>query len=366
MERESDRVLLYQIPEHSEDIRLDVFLCSCPITLSRSRIKALIKSGDVKVNNFPSKPSHKLKSGDRVLLSLPAPTTQTLEPEAVEFGIIHEDECVVVVNKPAGLVVHPAPGHGTGTLVHGLLRHCGRLSGLGGPTRPGVVHRLDKDTSGLMVVAKTDGAHEFLAGQFKGGMVDKDYLALAHGMFKREEGAIELPISRHPKKRKKMSVAMSKGRYALTLWHKIEEFQSGFTLLSVSIKTGRTHQIRVHLSHEGHPIAGDPVYGYGKRWWKRHPLYKKHVLPSINRQMLHATRLRFIHPEQKEYVEFKAPLPDDMDRAVRILRSLNYLFRFECRHVFRCVHEPWDLDPIGRLHMDPRYQSGGSSIRASV
>lgn len=323
MEHESDRSFVYEIYEDSEDIRLDVFLASCSTDISRSRIQALIKSGHAKVNNCRSRPSYKLKKGDRVSLLIPRASPHVLKPEPVEFGIIYEDDSLIVLNKPAGLVVHPAAGHATGTLVHGLLQHCQDLSGIGGVLRPGIVHRLDKDTSGIMVATKSDRSHTFLANQFKSGEVKKKYVALVHGVIRGNEGKIELPIGRHPKKRKQMSVPASGGRRALTRWQKIEEFHDGFSLISVVIKTGRTHQIRVHLSHIGHPVAGDPVYGYGQRWWKRHPLYKKGVLPSINRQMLHARSLGFVHQDLERYMEFEAPLPDDMAHAVRILQSLN-------------------------------------------
>lgn len=323
MDSESDRAFFYEVPEDGQEIRLDVFLASRSIGLSRSRIRALIKSGDVRLNNCPSKPSYKLKAGDRVFLSIPPPSTQVPEPEAVEFGIIHEDGSLIVLNKPAGVVVHPAPGHATGTLVHGLLQHCQDLSGIGGQLRPGIVHRLDKDTSGLIVAAKSDRVHTFLAKQFKSGMVKKQYVALVHGGVKGEEGKIDLPIARHPGRRKEMSITLSRGKRALTQWRKTEEFQTGFSLLSISIKTGRTHQIRVHLSHIGHPVVGDPVYGYNRNWWKRHPALKKGMLPPIYRQMLHARRLGFIHPDLGRYLEFEAPLPDDMELVLCVLKCLD-------------------------------------------
>jgi 23S rRNA pseudouridine1911/1915/1917 synthase len=172
-------------------------------------------------------------------------------------------------------------------------------------------------------VAKSDRAHSFLAKQFESGVVKKGYVALVHGQVKGNEGNIDLPIGRHQKKRKEMAVTLSGGRRALTRWRKIEEFHSGFSLLSISMKTGRTHQIRVHLSHIGHPVVGDPVYGYGRNWWKRNPLHKKGILPSITRQMLHARRLGFIHPNQERYLEFEAPFPDDMLCAVRVLKWLD-------------------------------------------
>jgi 23S rRNA pseudouridine1911/1915/1917 synthase len=321
VETETNRTFSYEISDSAERTRLDIFLSSCSISLTRSRIQTLIKNGFVRVNNSPSKPSYQLRLGDRVSLSIPDPVPQVLSPEPVEFEVIHEDSSLIVLNKPAGLVVHPAPGHSAGTLVHGLLQHCRNLSGIGGVLRPGVVHRLDKDTSGLMVVAKNDHAHGLLSSQFKAGTVKKQYLALVHGTVEGNEGMIDLPIARHPVRRKEMSVAPSKGKRALSLWHKIEDFRSGFSLLSISIKTGRTHQIRVHLSHKGHPVVGDAVYGYGRRWWKGHPLVKKDkdIVHLIKRQMLHSNCLGFIHPDHGSHVEFRVPLPDDMKEVIDAL-----------------------------------------------
>jgi len=323
MDHDSDRTFFYDVPEDIPDIRLDVFLFTRSTGLSRSKIQALIRDGNVRINDSDSKPSYRLKAGDQVSFSIPSLPTQILEPEAVEFGIIHEDGSIIVVNKPPGLVVHPAPGHSHGTLVHGLLQHCEGLSGIGGELRPGVVHRLDKDTSGVMVVAKNDRAHRRLARQFKSGMVKKEYVALVHGKMKGKEGEIDLSIARHPKKRKEMSVTDSGGRRAITVWEKIEEFHGGFSLLKVSLKTGRTHQIRVHLSHMGHPVAGDPVYGYGRKRWRKHPLFKKGVLPTLERQMLHSRRLGTTHPDTGVYVEFEAPLPADMERVLQGLRWMD-------------------------------------------
>jgi 23S rRNA pseudouridine1911/1915/1917 synthase len=321
--QQSGRKFIYEIAEENQDVRLDLFLTSRSIGLSRSRVQALIRSGHITTNQAPSKPSYKLKAGDVVIVSVPLADTRVLEPQAVEFEVIHEDAALIILNKPPGLVVHPAPGHFSGTLAHGLLRHCQDLSGIGGAMRPGIVHRLDKDTSGLMVVAKTDQAHACLAGQFKAGSVKKQYLALVHGRVKGSEGTIDLPIGRHPSKRKEMAVRASKGRQARTVWKKMMEFTSGFSLLSITPKTGRTHQIRVHLSHIGHPVVGDPVYGYKGDGWKRHPLYKKGLLPSVNRQMLHSARLGFTHPDGENYVEFEAPMPRDMKGALDVLKELD-------------------------------------------
>ena len=235
-------------------------------------------------------------------------------------------------DKPAGLVIHPAPGHSRGTLVHGLLKYCRDLSGIGGVMRPGIVHRLDKDTSGVLVVAKNDNAHASLARQFKEGKIKKQYKAIVHGVMGKKTGEINLPIGRHPKRRKEMSVLPANGRSAFTRWKSEDEIGNCFSLLSVRPETGRTHQIRVHLSHEGHPIAGDPVYGHKKRWWKsRFPLDYSESTAKINRQMLHAEILGFTHPVRNEYCEFKADMPDDMMQAIDLLNTLALKRDQNCR-----------------------------------
>ncbi len=319
MNHESDRNPSCVTIDQGQDVRLDVYLAARSDHLSRARIQSLIRDGFVKVNDSRSKPSYKLKPGDHVSLRIPEPEPLELKPERIDFDIVYEDRSLIVLNKPPGLVVHPAPGHYTGTLVQGLLLHCQDLSGIGGILRPGIVHRLDKDTSGLMVVAKNDRVHSLLSAQFKAGTVSKQYVALVHGRVGDDEKEISLPISRHPKKRKEMAVAVRGGKHALTRWKKIREFESGFSLLSISIKTGRTHQIRVHLSHVGHPVVGDPVYGYGKGWWKKQRLHQEGILSTINRQMLHAKRLGFFHPIEENYLEFDSILPEDMDHAILAL-----------------------------------------------
>lgn len=311
----------FEVPEEACNTRLDVFLASRQAGLSRSRIQTLIKSGHVRVNGIPSKSSHVLRVGDRVSLVLPRAAPTTLAPEAIALDVVFEDDSLIVLNKPPGLVVHPAPGHTRGTLVHGLLRHCKDLPGIGGELRPGIVHRLDKDTSGLMVVAKDERTHEALSSQFKSGQVRKTYCALVHGAMKAERGEIDLPIGRHPKERKRMAVVPSGGRRAVTFWEVIEELNRDFSLLSVRPMTGRTHQIRVHLAHAGHPILGDPVYGYGRGWWKHYAAGQGLSVPVL-RQMLHAGTLGFLHPRREVFVEFRAPIPPDMDEALRSLRGL--------------------------------------------
>jgi len=318
---ESEKSVLFSITDEDRDQRIDTYLSENVKTLTRSRIQRLIKDGFVEVNGYPTKTSYRLKAGDSLGLVIPEAKPLNLEPEPVEFSLIHEDSSIIVLNKPSGLVVHPSPGHSAGTLVHGLLQHCEDLSGIGGVLRPGIVHRLDKDTSGLIVIAKNDRAHDFLSKQFKNRTVRKKYLALVHGVLDEERGDIDLPIGRHPKRRKEMTVVDSNGKRALTTWIKKEEVAEKFSVLALSLKTGRTHQIRVHLSHIGHPIVGDSVYGVRKSWWKRNFPSAMSLVPEIKRQMLHAEILGFIHPDSGSYNEFKAPIPDDMDYIINCLKS---------------------------------------------
>lgn len=323
MEQESERIFSYSITEKQRDLRLDVFIASQINDLTRSRVQELIKKEFVKVNGHFPKPAYRLKIQDEVSLVIPPAVSYDLGAEPVEFGLIHEDTSIIVLDKPAGLVIHPAAGHSTGTLVHGLLQHCDDLSGIGGILRPGIVHRLDKDTSGLVVVAKNDHAHTFLAKQFRARTVKKRYLAIVHGMIEGSEGEIDLPIARHPKRRKEMSVQHSVGKRAQTFWQKIEEFGSGFSLVSATPKTGRTHQIRVHFSYLRHPIVGDSVYGYKRDWWKKRVPLMNRILPHIKRQQLHSVALGFVHPDSETYCEFKAPLPDDMAQVLKALKLMD-------------------------------------------
>ncbi len=320
-----DRQFAFAVSETHQDLRLDRFLsCQPALCLTRSRIQSLITEGHCRVNGNVSKSSYKVKPGDDVSLDIPDPIPAVIEPEPVPFEIIHEDAALIVLSKPPGVVVHPSPGHASGTLVHGLLSRTEDLSGIGGVLRPGIVHRLDKDTSGLMVVAKDDASHAHLAGQFKQGTVEKRYMALVHGPLRENQGEIDLPIARHPKKRKEMAVVQSGGRRALTLWKKTAEFSSGISLLCVTLKTGRTHQIRVHLSHLGHPVVGDPVYGYGRRGLrKRLDKEAEPLIPLVKRQLLHARHLGFVHPRSKQYVAYEASLPDDMADVLAELKRLD-------------------------------------------
>lgn len=322
VEQEPERTFSFLITKEESEQRVDTFLASHMTALTRSRVQDLIRDGQVRVNGDPPKRSYRLKAGDDVTISIPAPLPYHLKPESVPFIPVYEDASLIVVNKPPGMVIHPAPGHGTGTLVHGLLQHCSGLSGIGGILRPGIVHRLDKDTSGLLVVAKNDRAHQRLADQFKAGRVHKRYVAIVHGLVRGERGEIELPIARHPRRRKEMSVAREGGRRALTRWQRVETLGGMFTLLHVTPKTGRTHQIRVHLSYLGHPIVGDSVYGYKRQWWKKNFPQEKGPQTAIPRQMLHAESLGFIHPDSEQYCEFQAALPEDMQGVLNMLRSM--------------------------------------------
>ena len=317
-----NRLYHFSISREDGEARLDIYLSSRLKDLTRSKAQNLVKNGFVTVNDRLVKASYRLKRGDSVNLSMPPDTATDLKPEPIALDILHEDSSLIVLNKPPGLVVHPAPGHPTGTLVHGLLQRFPDLSGVGGPHRPGIIHRLDKDTSGLMVIAKNDRVHRVLSEQFKGAAIKKTYLALVHGNTKDESGEINLPIARHPRRRKEMAVLVSGGRKALTCWRKEETFADKFSLLSVSPRTGRTHQIRVHLSYIGHPIVGDPVYGYKRTWWRRQPTLINNVLPQLNRQMLHAQRLGFVHPDSGDFCEFQAPLPEDMDHLLKSLKMI--------------------------------------------
>lgn len=322
MEQEPDRIFSFSITTEQRDIRVDAFLASQIDDLTRSRVQELIRKELITVNGRSAKSGYRLKRGDEVRVVIPPAAPYELKGETVEFSIIHEDASLIVLDKPPGLVIHPAPGHSKGTLVHGLLQHCDDLSGIGGVLRPGIVHRLDKDTSGLVVVAKNDHAYQFLAEQFKGRTIRKEYLATVCGIPAGTEGEIDLPIARHPKRRKEMSVQPSLGKRALTLWQKLEEFKQGFSLLSVILKTGRTHQIRVHLSYMGYPVLGDPVYGYKRNWWKKRLSLMDTILPHVKRQQLHAERLGFVHPDSGNYCEFNAPLPDDMRLVLKALGGL--------------------------------------------
>jgi 23S rRNA pseudouridine1911/1915/1917 synthase len=314
-----DRVINLNVGNADAGRRFDLFLSSALKDCSRSRAVQLIRSGLVTVGGEHKKPGYRLQAGERVTGSLPAPIPTATLPEPIPLDILFEDAHLLVLNKRPGMVVHPAPGHATGTLVNALLHHCRDLSGIGGELRPGIVHRLDKETSGVMVVAKDESALNHLAAQFKGRTIGKTYLALVRGQVREDGGEILLPIGRHQVHRKKMSVRSRRGRTAHTLW-KVRQRYSGATLLEVSLKTGRTHQIRVHCASIGHPILGDTVYG-GRRG-KNTPILKDmegNALSLPRRQMLHAWRLSFNHPASEERMTVESPPPEDMAEVMERL-----------------------------------------------
>lgn len=282
--------------ENDTPQRIDVFV-GLLAGVSRSRAVELLESGKVKVNGTLATKKTKLKNGDTVSVEVPDPIVYDVTPENIPLDIVFEDNDILVVNKPKGMVVHPAAGNYSGTLVNALMYHCGdSLSGINGVMRPGIVHRIDKNTSGLLMVAKNDNAHVGLASQIKEHSFKREYEAVVYGNIKEDSGTINLPIARHPVKRKQMAVVEG-GREAITHFEVIERFQ-GFTHLRLRLKTGRTHQIRVHLSFLGHPVAGDEVYG------------PKKVITSLKGQCLHAKKLGFVHPVTLEYMEFDSRLPD--------------------------------------------------------
>jgi 23S rRNA pseudouridine1911/1915/1917 synthase len=313
----SEKIIVFTQSSEATDVRLDKYLAEHQeVDLSRSRIQDLIRNGAVKVNGKKRKTSYQLRPGDTISILFVPSSPPLAASEEVEFGLLYEDDFIVVVNKPPGLVVHPCAGHQGGTLVHGLLQRFAHLPSLGLGVRPGIVHRLDKDTSGVMVIAKDERTRHFLVQQFKQRHVRKRYLALVHGRPEGEHGFMDLPIGRHPVKRKEMSVSLGKGRRAVTEWEVVSTFSLDVSLLRVVIHTGRTHQIRVHLAYMGYPVLGDTVYGYGRRWWRHQDAAMRRVLEVAKRQMLHAEMLGFLHPDSNRYVEFTAPLAPDIEEAI--------------------------------------------------
>jgi 23S rRNA pseudouridine1911/1915/1917 synthase len=312
--------------------RLDrVLAAHCP-DLSRTRIKALILGGRVAVKGAAmTDPAHHVAAGDAITIDVPPPVPAEPEGENIPLDIVYEDDDLIVINKPKGLVVHPAAGHETGTLVNALIAHCGAsLSGIGGVKRPGIVHRLDKDTTGLMVVAKNDRAHQSLTAQFadhgRTGAMRRGYLAFVWGVPDRPRGTIDQPIDRHPHAREKMAVRQG-GREAITHWEMVEAYNGDdgkpiAALLACQLETGRTHQIRVHLAHAGHPLMGDDVYGSGFKTKARHlPAEAKAALAALGRQALHAYLLVLEHPATGEIMEWQTWLPEDLLLLEAALRS---------------------------------------------
>lgn len=284
------------IAENADPKRIDAYLAETT-ELTRTHITLLINEKSVTVNGKAVSKSYKVKKGDNITVNIPDPVTLNVEKENIPLNIVYEDDSVLVVNKPKGMVVHPAAGNQSGTLVNALLYHCeGSLSGINGVERPGIVHRIDKDTSGLLMVAKNDKAHLCLAEQIKDHSFKREYEAVVYGIIKNETGTVNAPIGRHPVKRKQFAVTEENSKNAVTHYEVIERY-NGFTHIRLRLETGRTHQIRVHMAFLGHPVAGDAVYG------------PKKVIESLGGQCLHARKLGFIHPETKEYLEFSSELP---------------------------------------------------------
>ena len=294
--------------EESKNQRLDAFLASSLDGLTRSQAMRLIESGEVAVNGRAVSKSYKLAGGEDVAVTLPEPEPVEAVPQDIPLDVVYEDADVIVVNKPSGMVVHPAPGHPDGTLVNALLYHCaGTLSGIGGALRPGIVHRIDRDTSGLIIAAKNDAAHQYLSAQLADHTLARTYECIVVGALREDRGTVDAPIARHPTDRKRMAVVAG-GREAVTHWEVIARYP-GYTHVRCRLETGRTHQIRVHMAYIGHPILGDTVYGAKKE------------VPGLTGQCLHAVGLRFLHPRTHEVVELSCPLPEEFTRMLQKIRK---------------------------------------------
>ena len=294
--------------EESKNQRLDAFLASSLDGLTRSQATRLIESGEVAVNGRAVSKSYKLAGGEDIAVTLPEPEPVEAVPQDIPLDVVYEDADVIVVNKPSGMVVHPAPGHPDGTLVNALLYHCaGTLSGIGGALRPGIVHRIDRDTSGLIIAAKNDAAHQYLSAQLADHTLARTYECIVVGKLREDRGTVDAPIARHPTGRKRMAVVAG-GREAVTHWEVIARYP-GYTHVRCRLETGRTHQIRVHMAYIGHPILGDTVYGAKKE------------VPGLTGQCLHAVGLRFLHPRTHEVVELFCPLPEEFTRMLQKIRK---------------------------------------------
>ena len=322
--------LQHLIQEDEDGKRLDQLLTSLDEIVSRTQAQRLLKSGNVLLNGKPElSPSRKVRTGQEIMLTIPPPESTEVISEAGELDILFEDEHLIVINKAAGVVVHPSAGHPSGTLVNYLLHHCQDLSGIGGILRPGIVHRLDKDTSGILVVAKTDDAHQNLSEQFKEHSVKRQYQTMVWGVPEKEHGVINAALRRHPVRRKDMSIvenenpeesAREKGKYTVTHCRVLQRFEFS-ALLACRLETGRTHQIRVHLTSIGHPVIGDPQYG--KSPLKRLPSVSPELSQTITnfrRQALHAEILGFKHPSSGEWVEYSAAIPDDFQQLLKAIQ----------------------------------------------
>ena len=300
--------ILLRASEESKNQRLDAFLASSLDGLTRSQATRLIESGEVAVNERAVSKSYKLAGGEDIAVTLPEPEPVEAVPQDIPLDVVYEDADVIVVNKPSGMVVHPAPGHPDGTLVNALLYHCaGTLSGIGGALRPGIVHRIDRDTSGLIIAAKNDAAHQYLSAQLADHTLARTYECIVVGALREDRGTVDAPIARHPTDRKRMAVVAG-GREAVTHWEVIARYP-GYTHVRCRLETGRTHQIRVHMAYIGHPILGDTVYGAKKE------------VPGLTGQCLHAVGLRFLHPRTHEVVELSCPLPEEFTRMLQKIRK---------------------------------------------
>ncbi len=306
MDNSTDK-FLFQISEEMEDERIDKCVSALIDSLSRSYIQKMIKEERVLVNGAPVKGSYRVKDGDEVSFELPPSVEPDIEPENIPLDILYEDPDVIIVNKPKGMVVHPAAGHYSGTLVNALMYHCGsELSGINGVMRPGIVHRIDRDTTGSLIVCKNDRAHNCIAQQLKEHSINRRYRAICYGVLKEDEGVIDKPIGRHPTDRKKMAVNEKNGKHAVTHYRVLERFDK-YTYIECVLETGRTHQIRVHMASIGHPLLGDEVYCDRKCPFK------------LEGQTLHAKTLGFVHPSTGEYMEVDAPLPEYFSHLLQIL-----------------------------------------------
>jgi 23S rRNA pseudouridine1911/1915/1917 synthase len=308
------------IPASSEGSRLD--LAALELLgpgFSRSQVQRLLREGCITLDGRPARAGAKVRAGQRLAAVVPPARPDELAPEPMDLAVLYEDDDLIALNKPPGLVVHPAPGHRTGTLVHGLLHHCRGLAEVGGRQRPGIVHRLDQDTSGVLVAAKSDAAHRGLVAAFAAGRVDKTYLALVWGS-PPAAGRADAPIGRHPVDRKRMSTRARRAKPAATRWQVTRSFAAGLSLLRVRIRTGRTHQIRVHLAEAGFPVANDATYG-GRRQRRSAPPEAARALAAAGRQMLHALELGLEHPVSRRRLDFTAPLPPDFRAVLRALEE---------------------------------------------
>ena len=314
---------VYDIQESQRGTRLDRFLISATEGVSRTYLQRLIRDGDVTVNDKIAKqPSYVLRDGDRVCLTIPPPRPlDTAQPERISLDILHEDSHLIVLNKPAGMLVHPANGVNVGTLVNALLAHCTDLSGIGGVERPGIVHRLDKGTSGVLVVAKTDIVHRELSVQFERHSITRQYVAVVCGAPTETAGTIDARIARSRRDRRRMTTVKTNGRHAVTHYEVLERYPQ-FARVQLTLETGRLHQIRVHLQHIGHPVVGDAVYGGEQRAMNDADTPElKHVLSQLKRQALHARLLGFEHPATGEHLTFLAEVPKEIQRVVDVLQQ---------------------------------------------